>query len=89
VRVGFHLSLAQAEEVSAELFSSRGSPENLALRDVLWLRAVLIELWRRTPLCERDRFEGRADRLLDRVWAAADTGGPSGAGHTVEHHENR
>lgn len=46
-----------------------------ALHDLLWLRAILLEQLRRTPVAERSRFERRADRILGRCWADASRNG--------------
>jgi hypothetical protein len=78
------MSLSEAERLSARLLAVRGSPSVLLLRELVWLRAVLIEQWRRTPAAERRRFAKRADRILEQL------GGPlslSGTGHTVERHD--
>lgn len=78
------MSLSEAERLSARLLTERGSPSVLLLRELVWLRAVLIEQWRRTPAAERQRFTRRADRILERL------GGPlclSATGHTVGRHD--
>jgi hypothetical protein len=78
------MSLSQAERVSARLVSQRGDPSVLVLRELVWLRAVLIEQWRRTPAAERHRFAQRADGILEQLGRPID---PSDAGHTVERHD--
>lgn len=82
-----HLSIAGAELVAARLLAERGLPSAVAMRDLLWLRAVLIEQWRRTPVRERRRFERRADRILEHCWAGASSLDPSDAPLTVERYE--
>lgn len=42
------------------------------LLDQLWLRAVMLEQWRRTSRSERDDFERRADRILAQLDSQAD-----------------
>jgi hypothetical protein len=84
LHIGLSMSLRQAERLSARLLAERGASSVAPLRDLLWLRAVLIEQWRRTPAAERERFTKRADRILHGL------GGPvslSGSGHTVERHD--
>jgi hypothetical protein len=81
------MSLAEAREVASMIVDTRGSSFNRALRDLLWLQVVLIEQWRRTARPERDQFERRADAILATFWAGATAGVPSGAGHTVGHHD--
>lgn len=82
------MSLAEAQQVSSMLLESRGLAVNRALRDLLWLHVVLIEQWRRTPVPERDQFEGRADAVLATFWAGATASVPSGRRHTVKQHDN-
>ncbi|HEY4897750.1 MAG TPA: hypothetical protein VII01_16895 [Solirubrobacteraceae bacterium] len=82
-----HLSISGAELTAARLLAERGLPSAVALRDLLWLRAVLIEQWRRTPVLERRRFERRADRILEHCWAGAGSFDPSDATDTVERNE--
>lgn len=82
-----HLSIAGAELVAARLLAERGLPSAVAMRDLLWLRAVLIEQWRRTPAPERRRFERRADRILEHCWAGAGSFDLSDATDTVERNE--
>jgi len=61
------ISLPEAERLSARLLHERSAPSVALLRELLWLRAVFIEQWRRTPKSERERFSKRADSLLERL----------------------
>lgn len=87
VPLRLHLSISGAQLTAARLLAERGLPSAVALRDLLWLRAVLIEQWRRTPVLERRRFERRADRILEHCWAGAGSLDPSDATDSVERNE--
>jgi hypothetical protein len=78
------MSLSQAERFSARLLAERGAPSVLLLRELVWLRAVFIEQWRRTPTAERHRFAQRADSILEQLGRPI---GPSGVRHTVGRHD--
>ncbi len=80
------MSLEDAEQVREWLLAKRGSPSVAPLRELIWLRAVFIEQWRRTPVSERHRFERRADSILKRL-RQSEPVCPSGAMVTVEHYE--
>lgn len=80
------MSLAEAEQVRARLLAERGSPTVVVLRELIWLRAVFIEQWRRTPVAERRRFARRADRILAQLGECGLVC-PSEATITVERHE--
>jgi quinol monooxygenase YgiN len=84
VSLGLSISLADAEHLSAHLVAERGSLSADALRETLWLRAVLLEQWRRTPIVERHRFARRADRVLEQFWAGMKPVCPSEVMNTVE-----
>jgi hypothetical protein len=81
------MPLADAERISAWLVAERGSPSVAMLRELIWLRAVLIEQWHRTPTAERQRFARRANRVLEQLGRCS--GCLSEATITVEHHEKR
>jgi hypothetical protein len=83
--VRLQMSLENAQAVSERLVLVRAFRSSSELRDSLWLRAVLIEQWRRTPAAERRRFERRADRVLERFWTASLAhSNPSEAPNTVK-----
>jgi hypothetical protein len=86
VPLRFSMSSADTERVCAQLLAGRGSPSAVALRELIWLRAVLIEQWRRTPVVERDRFAQRADRILGQLDRSRLVG-LSEAAITVRQHE--
>jgi hypothetical protein len=65
------MSLTDAERFSERLLVERSGASAAMLRDVLWLRVVLIEQWRRVSLDERRAFERRADRILAALWVSA------------------
>jgi hypothetical protein len=81
VRLG--LSGDDALRIRERLLSGRGTPEAQLLRDALWMRAVMIEQFRRTPRAERAAFARRANRLLRRCVGADHDAVPSVAAHTV------
>jgi hypothetical protein len=62
--IRFGMSSTDGLRLGEYLLSIRGTTEERRNLDQLWLRSVLIEQWRRTPLVERGRFEVRADRIL-------------------------
>lgn len=84
--LGFYMSLADAEQVRGWLLAERGSPSVVRLRELIWLRAVLVEQWRRTPVAERHRFARRADSILEQLGRCAPAS-PSDGMITVGHHE--
>ncbi len=65
------MSLADAAQLRALLSDVRDSDRQVALHDVLWLRTVLVEQWRRTPRGDRVSFGRRGDAILGRLTAVA------------------
>jgi hypothetical protein len=85
VPVRLLMSLSDAQRLGAVLVATRASASAPAMRELLWLRAVLIEQWRRTSAAERRRFEKRADSVLERFWTASRArANPSEAMNTVK-----
>jgi len=80
------MSLADAERVRGRLFAVRGSASAARLHELIWLRAVMIEQWRRTPVAERHRFARRADSILGQL-GRCPPAGPSDGPITVTQHE--
>ena len=62
--IRFGMSSTDGLSLSEYLLKARGSLGERRRLDQLWLRAVLIEQWRRTPLVERASFEIQADHIL-------------------------
>jgi hypothetical protein len=77
------MSLQEAERLNEKLVAYRGSPRGVGLRELLWLRAVLIEQRRRTAAVERYRFDRRADRILAQLWTTTQSVAPSETTITV------
>ena len=86
--VHLRLSESQAQELRAELIRCRGTPRAAALRDALWLRTILIEQLRKTPIADRAGFGRRADRLLGHCLSTA-ASVPSVSPHTVAYGDKR
>jgi hypothetical protein len=87
--VHMSMSLEEAERLDETLVTYRGSTPAVALRELLWLRAVLVEQRRRTAPDERYRFDRRADRILAQLWTTTASGGPSETTITVERNGKR
>lgn len=81
--VHMSMSLQEAERLNGRLVASRGSSPAVALRELLWLRAVFVEQRRRTAAAERCRFDRRADRILAQLWTTKPSVGPSETTITV------
>ncbi len=62
--IRFRMSSSDGSLLSQHLLNTRGGEDENRRLDQLWLRAVLIEQWRRTPLAERATFEAQADFIL-------------------------
>lgn len=87
VRMG--MTLADAEMLERRLLAERCSGWALRLRELLWLRAILIEQWRKTPVIEREAFEERADRVLEQLWDLSEASVPSEPAVSVAHDDKR
>ncbi len=85
-RLRLCMSLEDAEEVREWLLAKRGSSSVAGLREQIWLRAIFLEQWRRTPVSERHRFARRADSILERL-SQSEPAGPSDATIIVRHHD--
>jgi hypothetical protein len=85
--VWMSMSLQDTERLSEQLLDRRGSRSAVALRELLWLRAILIEQQRRMPAIERARFGRRADGILTALAAGLETKSLSAAATNVRRHE--
>jgi hypothetical protein len=80
------MSLEDAEQVRDWLLAARGSSSAIGVREMIWLRAIFLEQWRRTPVSERHRFARRADSVLERL-SRSEPVCPSDATIIVRHHD--
>jgi hypothetical protein len=85
-RLRLGMSLEDAEQVRDWLLAARGSSSVIRMRELIWLRAVFLEQWRRTPVSERHRFARRADSILERL-SQSEPACPSDATVIVRHHD--
>lgn len=79
--VWMSMPLEETERLSERLLDCRGTQSAAALRELIWLRAILIEQQRRTPAIERARFGRRADNLLATLAEALEVS------HSVRSHD--
>jgi hypothetical protein len=82
-QIQLSMSLEEARRLSGVLLEVRGSERQAMLHEALWLRTVLIEQWRRTPIAERARFERRADSIFARLLGIRGDAVPSAAADSV------
>ncbi len=85
-RLRLCMSLEDAEQVREWLLSARGSSSVVGMRELIWLRAIFLEQWRRTPVSERHRFARRADSILERL-SQSEPACPSDATIIVRQHD--
>lgn len=71
-RFSIAMTEVEAQAVSRWLLDNHAQEAVVAVRDLLWLRAILIEAMKRTDRVERTAFCQRADSVLADMQSALD-----------------